>query len=176
MKKRLGFVSNSSSSSFICDVSGEDYSGMDAGLEDAEMYQCTEGHTFLEQYLEGNIEEAEKQYRLEFTINDMAYDIFGEENKGKSWWSAEDDIRKEYEEKAKVKYNSMSEENKEGLLEETEMYEFRYKIPVENCPICTLNYITDETMVDYMMATLGKTKAQIENEIKEKYNTLKDIK
>ena len=35
MKIRKGFVSNSSSSSFICDVSGEEHQGMDIGLEGA---------------------------------------------------------------------------------------------------------------------------------------------
>jgi len=44
MKLRKGFVSNSSSSSFLCEVCGEDYSGMDAGLDEAEMFECEYGH------------------------------------------------------------------------------------------------------------------------------------
>lgn len=44
MKIRRGFVSNSSSSSFVCDVCGGEYSGMNASLEDAEMVQCKNGH------------------------------------------------------------------------------------------------------------------------------------
>jgi hypothetical protein len=47
MKIRRGFVSNSSSSSFICDISGQAESGMDCSLEDFEMAECTEGHTFF---------------------------------------------------------------------------------------------------------------------------------
>lgn len=46
MKTRLGFVSNSSSSSFICDVCGQEASGWDMCLSDAEMYECENGHTF----------------------------------------------------------------------------------------------------------------------------------
>lgn len=46
MKVRHGFVSNSSSSSFICNVCGSECSGMDMGLQDAEMYECENGHTF----------------------------------------------------------------------------------------------------------------------------------
>jgi len=57
MKIRKGFVSNSSSSSFICDVSGEEHQGMDIGLEDAGMYCCTEGHYFLEEFLIGELPE-----------------------------------------------------------------------------------------------------------------------
>jgi len=61
MKIRSGFVSNSSSSSFICDICGGDESGWDLCLEDAEMFECENGHTLhdgcakdkeLEKYLE----------------------------------------------------------------------------------------------------------------------------
>lgn len=48
MKIRTGFVSNSSSSSFICDFCGREDSGMDYCLEDAEMFECENGHTFCE--------------------------------------------------------------------------------------------------------------------------------
>ena len=43
MKIRNGFVSNSSSSSFICEVCGQDASGYDMSLSDAEMYECING-------------------------------------------------------------------------------------------------------------------------------------
>lgn len=45
MKKRNGFVSNSSSSSFICDFCGELAIGWDLCLYDAEMFQCENRHT-----------------------------------------------------------------------------------------------------------------------------------
>lgn len=51
MKMRSGFVSNSSSSSFICDVSGECRSGWDALVEDVDMCGCENGHIFLQRYL-----------------------------------------------------------------------------------------------------------------------------
>ena len=46
MKIRTGFVSNSSSSSFVCDISGGVECGYDCSLSDVEMVRCTEGHTF----------------------------------------------------------------------------------------------------------------------------------
>ena len=46
MKIRLGFVSNSSSSSFICDVCGRSEGGYDASLSDFEMLTCYSGHVF----------------------------------------------------------------------------------------------------------------------------------
>ena len=45
MKIRTGFVSNSSSSSFICNVCGETSSGWDMCLSEAEMFECVNGHT-----------------------------------------------------------------------------------------------------------------------------------
>lgn len=51
MKIRKGFVSNSSSSSFICDVSGHLECGFDMSIEDAQMYECENEHTFCEDYL-----------------------------------------------------------------------------------------------------------------------------
>ena len=46
MKIRNGFVSNSSSTSFTCDVCGYDCGGWDYSLDDANMYECDNGHTF----------------------------------------------------------------------------------------------------------------------------------
>lgn len=47
MKIRKGFVSNSSSSSFMCDITGEINSERDASLSDFDMIECEHGHQFL---------------------------------------------------------------------------------------------------------------------------------
>lgn len=44
MKIRTGFVSNSSSSSFTCDVCGASFTGYD-GEYDEEVYNCVNGHS-----------------------------------------------------------------------------------------------------------------------------------
>lgn len=46
MKKRNGFVSNSSTSSFICEVCGHTETGYDCGVEEAGMCMCVNEHTF----------------------------------------------------------------------------------------------------------------------------------
>lgn len=59
MKIRKGFVSNSSSSSFICDVCGNNVCGYDMTLEEADMYECEDYHEFCKDHVVGG-EEFEK--------------------------------------------------------------------------------------------------------------------
>ena len=51
MKIRNGFVSNSSSSSFVCQICGEKASGWDMCHRDAGMVSCKNGHTFCLDHL-----------------------------------------------------------------------------------------------------------------------------
>ncbi|MFA6089976.1 MAG: hypothetical protein WC755_09025 [Candidatus Woesearchaeota archaeon] len=51
MKIRNGFVSNSSSSSFICECCGENISGMDMCASDADMRTCEKGHMFCSEHI-----------------------------------------------------------------------------------------------------------------------------
>jgi hypothetical protein len=46
MKLRKGFVSNSSSSSFVCDICGGIESGWDLSYSDVDMTECSKGHCF----------------------------------------------------------------------------------------------------------------------------------
>lgn len=65
MKIRNGFVSNSSSSSFTCDVCGTTESGMDASAHDFEMSTCVNGHTFCDSHAPESEPMTPKQYRDE---------------------------------------------------------------------------------------------------------------
>ena len=50
MKNRFGFVSNSSSTSFTCDICGHTESGWDSnGLEDFGFYQCENEHIICQE-------------------------------------------------------------------------------------------------------------------------------
>lgn len=61
MKIRLGFVSNSSSSSYTCRVCGNEEGGYDISLEGAGMVQCVNGHVFCEGHV---LEDYENPYEI----------------------------------------------------------------------------------------------------------------
>src|ERR1022692_295355 len=58
MKLRKGFVSNSSSSSFICDMCGHDESGMDMCLSEASMFECVNGHILCTDHAIGELDDS----------------------------------------------------------------------------------------------------------------------
>jgi hypothetical protein len=51
MKIRAGFVSNSSSSSFVCEISGSAEGGYDASPSDCGMARCVNYHTFMQEFI-----------------------------------------------------------------------------------------------------------------------------
>ncbi len=82
MKIRFGFVSNSSSTSFTCDVCGENAAGMDLSLNDAGMYECVNGHVYCEVHGDEHTEEiltkafkALQEQKPETDKGDDEYDI-----------------------------------------------------------------------------------------------------
>lgn len=67
MKIRAGFVSNSSSSSFICDVCGDEVSGVEIELAWYELGICENGHHFHKH------EAVNKDKPYSFTYNNAEY-------------------------------------------------------------------------------------------------------
>ena len=123
MKRRTGFVSNSSSSSFICDICGEEASGWDLDMEDAEMRQCANGHTFCTSHMMRTFDDfgldAKKKFMRE-------HNYFNER-----WPEPEDDAE--------------WEEHWEGNV--AELY---YEMPIEFCPICQFQALDRDLALKYL--------------------------
>jgi hypothetical protein len=77
MKIRRGFVSNSSSCSFTCDVCGHTEGGFDASPEDCGFYCCANGHTFCQDDLLEMPDAKEEKERDEYGFDEDGFDEYG---------------------------------------------------------------------------------------------------
>lgn len=66
MKVRNGFVSNSSSSSFLCNVCGEIEGGFDCSLYDLGMSECEHGHIFHNGHAEKDFNSQSEEDKFKF--------------------------------------------------------------------------------------------------------------
>ena len=149
VKIRTGFVSNSSSSSYICDICGEVVSGWDMGLDEAGMFECVKGHVFCEEHAVEKPHYTKKQMKELF-------------EKEKSWIGKED--MKNILETIEKGDEFEMEELISDYLEDG-----RYNILSEQCPLCSLIEITDSDRIDYLMIESGFTYQTFMKEIRERF-------
>ena len=64
MKLREGFVSNSSSTSFVCDICKLAESGWDSGPEELGFCQCANGHIICKDHMLYQTEERDEDYNF----------------------------------------------------------------------------------------------------------------
>lgn len=195
MKFRKDFVTNSSSSSFVCDITGSTESGWDMCLSEAEMVECTCGHTFYSRFLEKDVEDLEDKEIMDYL------DVYFEDRSyGKDYYK---EWKQELEGQEKL-----SEETRERIFEYME-WSSGYELPDILCPICSfkvvqtdnlimyLNKLTsltkaeafkivkeqnkrrrklyDNEYIEQMLAMIGKTKKEIEQEILDKYDSYEEF-
>lgn len=163
MKIRNGFVSNSSSSSFICDVCGNSECGYDISLEDCQMYECVHGHTFCEDH----VEDFDKK---EFCLELLKSNLSKYQDYQNRYGNYEKDI--ENAKKAIDDFNSSDVDDYDEIMDD---YDYRYSFPEKYCPICSLSSIRAEDTLNYLLKITNKTKDEIDAEIREKYNSLQDL-
>lgn len=147
MKIRNGFVSNSSSSSFICDVCGTVESGMDASPRDFDMEQCCNGHTFCNNHAEG---------LSKIKPNDLREIIKSKIASNK--WSSVESKKEQYEE--------LKNTDNEDLQD---LYDNNYSddgVSECQCPICSMVALRDYDGYMYLKKKFNLTDSNILNEIK----------
>jgi hypothetical protein len=150
MKIRKGFVSNSSSSSFTCNVCGENACGMDLGLEDADMFECVNGHTYCGSHTKDVINvEAMRKYVLDGYASD------------------------EEKEEVKAMNDDDFEEYADDNCVESEM---RYEVPVEICPLCNFTLLDKEIGYEYLKIEKGTTDILILSELKDRFGNQTELK
>ena len=158
MKIRLGFVSNSSSSSFVCDVCGRDDSGWDMTLMDADMKQCVNGHIVCNDHIDNNDIYSFK-FKKQQLINKLEKEIetdirylkkYTEENSEKEILNWSNYLKNDTEKLEEVK--QFTEYDEDELCDLLSDYEFEYNLPEDMCPIClkSKNIKQDPELKEYI--------------------------
>jgi hypothetical protein len=142
MKERLGFVSNSSSSSFTCDTCREAFSGWDASPQDFDHERCEKGHIFCQSQMVN-------RKRFDFLV-DLYYDGCD---------LIPDDLG----------YGAMAEPenyNRYGIDEDRQ-----YEVPAEFCPVCQMKEISPGELNSYIYRIYNIDKKELMDEIRQKFET-----
>lgn len=162
VKFRKGFVSNSSSSSFICDICGEEESGYDISLSDADMVMCENGHIICKYHL--NFEDFDKD---------------GFDNELKKYLDADSDlyvgcekreiVQEYFDTGCKVKFlkENLIDVIHRGCNEKSLLRYF--------CPLCRFDKITNDALANYLIKKFNITREEIRAEIKERFTSYKEF-
>jgi hypothetical protein len=156
MKLRNGFVSNSSSSSFICDISGGSEGGFDVCLSDVGMVECENGHTFYKGFL----------------LNENFYEDLEELFSGEELPTVEEVMKVCPDEESAKEQIEFYKKN--GYLDEDMKY--GYEIPKAFCPICQMESFARADLVKFALKKLNMTENDLAKEAKTTFKNYKDFK
>lgn len=182
MKVRTGFVSNSSSSSYICEICGRSAAGWDMSPDEAEMVICKEGHLFCSHHMP--CDAFTKEVVIAY-INNMLSLSDTEKTAIVEYLQAMD--AKTYEECTVG--DTFVDMNDDSIINtvfgETELsrfvgtklsrYEIEECIPSEFCPICKLDVVPAEDALRYLCAKNDMSMNEITAEIRDKFASCKEL-
>jgi hypothetical protein len=149
MKTRNGFVSNSSTSSFLCQISGEMLAATDGDYETATCTCDDCGAEFLGEYVKipDTLENISKEDMIELLGND-------------------------YYSKRKVNINDSIETIRNAFIEFVKRAKSGTRHTSINhlvCPVCQMYDVLDIDLIEYLLRGSGMTRDQVESKMKEEF-------
>lgn len=149
MKIRADFVTNSSSSSFVCEICGRSESGWDMCLSEAEMMECVNGHTFC---YDESLPKPTKKAMIKMIL----------ENKwNKDAWNSDIKDYKDYTEDELLVMSK--DELWEGFCCEDSGC---YGVPECICPICQFIEYSENDLSAYLLKEYGVPREDVFAEVK----------
>ncbi len=144
MKIRAGFVSNSSSSSFTCDVTGKEHDGE----YEIDTCFCVNGHRFVSDF---RLPELPVQIPVDKMRNRLLGDSKSEKDNLGIQHASDDQIQSWY-----ADYSDESEYEDDDL-------------PPKLCPICSFKFGRTKDLLVYMLKRDGLTEEKLLTEIQKKF-------
>lgn len=149
MKIRKDFVTNSSSSSYVCEICGRSESGWDIGLGDCEMMECVNGHVFC-------CDEA-----LERPTKKEMIKIILENEYNKNRWDSKLGIYRDCTEE------ELQEMDENILFDEWVTEGSYYGVPECMCPICQFIEYSEYDLSRYLSKEYGVSRDEVFAEVKQ---------
>lgn len=149
MKFRKDFVTNSSSSSYVCEICGRNESGWDLSLSECEMMECVNGHIFC-------CDEALEQP----TKKEMIKMIMENEWNKERW----DNSIRDYRDYTEEEISSM---DKEIIFERFITDGGNYEVPECMCPICQFIEYSEYDLSAYLLKEYGVSRDEVFAEVKQ---------
>lgn len=153
MKYRKDFVTNSSSSSYTCEICGSEESGWDYCLSDVEMVECENGHTFCERHMHVSAKDL-----IEACVQ------VNKDNEDDEW----DDP---------IDVESLRDESDEIVLEAyLRSFETRENVSAKFCPICNMETANDRDIISYFLKKNNLTRKELPDVWQREFGTYAKLK
>lgn len=161
MKVRKGFVSNSSSSSFICEVCGNVEGGYDCSLADIEYVQCENGHIMCASHAVFTEEMVDKCVNANYdTMAKVYLDLDNEAENADGKKILKEDLT-----------TIVSQKYLTARSDTFSDFGYDDGIPKEFCPICNLHSIDDSSLLSYVLIKHGSTREFVANKIRKLFTS-----
>ena len=148
MKFRKDFVTNSSSSSYVCEICGRSKSGWDLGLSECEMMECVNGHIFC---CDEALEKPTKEEMIKMILEN------GWNNR---WDSGIQDYRDYIEEE-------IAAMDEDIIFDEWITDGGYYDVPECMCPICQFIEYSEYDLSAYLLKEYGISRDEVFAEVKQ---------